>query len=132
MLELAKIKINDTMELPMRCDLYVLNMIQQKFGNIEDFEKKLVGIKEVNGMVYRCEPSVEAVATALPLMVMEGIEIENELNGKNYDIKTARHLIALTTRNYRELAEELHEEMKRCFQTKKGDPSRSRAKKVRK
>lgn len=119
MLELAKIKINETTELPIHCDLYVLDMIQQKFGSVEDFEKKLIGIKEDNGKVHRCEPSIDTVIQAFTLMVMEGIEIENELNGKQFDIKSAKYLIASTTRNYRELAAELHEEMRRCFQTKK-------------
>lgn len=119
MFELTHIKINDTIELPIKCDLYVLNMLQQEYGSIEEFEMKLVGLKEKDGKTYRVEPSVNAVAHALPLMVMEGMDIEKELNGRHYDVKSVKHLIALTTRNYRELAKELHEEMKRCFQTKK-------------
>lgn len=126
MLEIAKIRINDSLELPIRCDLYVLDMIQQKFGSIEEFEKKLIGIREEDGKACRCEPSVEAVASALSLMVIEGMDIEKELNGKDYDIKTVKHLMALTTRNYRELAAELHEEFRRCFQTKKEKPSRTK------
>ncbi len=119
MVELARIKVNDTLELPLRCDLYVLDMLQEKFGSVEAFEKQLLGIKEENGEIIRCEPSVQAVATALPLMIMEGIDIDKDLNGVQYDIKSVKHLIALTTRNYRELAAELHNEMKRSFQTKK-------------
>ena len=118
MLELTRIKINDTMELPIKCDLYVLDMLQQEFGSIEEFEKKLLGIREEDGKNVTCEPSVNAVAHALPLMVMEGMDIEKELNGRHYEIKSVKHLIALTTRNYRELAAELHAEMRRCFAKK--------------
>lgn len=128
MLEITRIRINDTQELPIRCDLYVLDMIQQKYGSIEEFEKKLIGIREEDGREYRCEPSVEAVASALSLMAIEGMDIEKELNGRDYDVKTVKHLMACTTRNYRELAMELHEEFRRCFQTKKEKPSRTKKK----
>ena len=118
MLELKKIKINETIELPIRCDLYVLDMLQQEFGSIEEFEKKLLGIREENGKSVVGEPSVNAVAHALPLMIMEGMDIDKEINGRHYEINTVKHLIALTTRNYRELAAELHAEMRRCFAKK--------------
>lgn len=118
MIELAKIKINETLELPIRCDLYVLDMLQQEFGSIEEFEKKLLGIREENEQTVVGEPSVNAVAHALPLMIMEGLDIDRELNGRSYEVKSVKHLIAMTTRNYRELAAELHAEMRRCFAKK--------------
>lgn len=116
---LSRIRISDTLELPIKCDLYVLDMIQQKYGTVTDFEMKLAGLRQDGKEIVKCEPSANAVAFALPLMVMEGMDIEKEEKGITYDIATERELLNAVTRDFRIIAQELHAEMKRCFQVKK-------------
>lgn len=122
-MEVSRIKISENFELPMKCDLYVLDMIQQEYGTIMNFEKQLAGIKEYGegeeAKLVRVEPSAGAVAFALPLMVLEGMKIEKEEKEVNYKVNTEKEIISSVTRDFRMIAYDLHEEMKRCFAVKK-------------
>ena len=120
------IRLSEDIELPYKCDLYVLDMIQQKYGTIVEFEKQLIGIKTVpdkdeNGNPInkdiKVEPSISAILFALPLMIREGLEIE-QVNGE-HPFKTNLDIISVVTRDYRAIADDLHSELKNCFKIKK-------------
>lgn len=64
--------------LKIAIDLNVLAEIQEQYGSIAEFERKLRGLRpsEEEGKFYLGEPSAKAIAFILPLMVNEGFEIE--------------------------------------------------------
>ena len=90
-------------EYPIKCDLYVLECIQDKYGAIEKFEKGIRFREEVDGMVpkknadgtpaldengkeimipgkvweYK-DPDMKMLNHGLELMINEGIDIQNE------------------------------------------------------
>ena len=122
----STIRIAENIELPYKCDLYVLEKIQEKYGTVLDFERQLIGKKIVqekdeNGDLIEkevfTEPSISAVNFALPLMVKEGLEIE-QISG-DYPFKTDRQILSAATRNYRYIAYDLHNEFANCFKVKK-------------
>ena len=59
-------------------DLNVLAEVQEQYGTISEFERKLRGLTpaEEKGHFYIGEPSAKAIAFILPLMINEGFEIE--------------------------------------------------------
>lgn len=123
-MEIARIKLSDTLEVPFRCDLYVLNAIQKQYGTIEAFEKELVGLYEGKDTgeekKYEVrEPSIKAMLFALPLMVREGFRAEHEENGRQIPDMNDMQLVLGIRRDYRLIAEDMHEEMRRCFGVKK-------------
>ena len=84
---------------PIKCDMAVLEQIQEKYGDLQGFEKKIYrfhptldenGVKVTNeeGLAVGTldYPDVGAVADALFWMVSEGLEIEAEAADKNIDI----------------------------------------------
>lgn len=120
-MEIARIRLNDALEVPFRCDLYVLNEIQKHFGTIEQFECELVGIKanEADAVAEIGEPSVKAILYVLPMMIREGFKAEQEENGRPMPEYNDVHMILSISRNYRLIADDIHEEMRRCFGIKK-------------
>lgn len=125
-MEIARIKLSDTYEVPFRCDLYVLNAIQDKYGTIEAFERELVGLhekegsKDVSGDEYEMrEPSIKAVLFALPMMVREGFRAEKEENDREIPDMNDMQLVLNIRRDYRLIANDIHEELGRCFGIKK-------------
>lgn len=125
-MEIARIKLSKTLELPFRCDLYVLNAIQNQYGTIEAFERELVGMYKKENSVgttkddYEMrEPSIKAVLFALPMMVREGFRAEKEENGRDIPDMNDMQLVLNIRRDYRLIAEDIHEELRRCFDVKK-------------
>lgn len=133
-MEVARIKLSDTLEVPFRCDLYVLNAIQNQYGTIEAFERELVGMykkedagegTEADAYEMR-EPSIKAVLFAFPLMVREGFRAEKEENGREIPDMNDMQLVLGIRRDYRLIAEDMHEELRRCFGVKKKKEPRKR------
>ena len=119
-MEISRIKLNDTLEVPIRCDLYVLSAIQNHFGTIEQFECDLMGIKKSDDSIAEIgEPSIKAILFALPMMIREGFNAEFEENGVPVPEYKDMQMILNISRNYRLIAEDMHEEMRRCFGVKK-------------
>ena len=117
---LNKIVLSEELTLPIKCDLYVLDVIQQRYGTVVEFERQLVGIKmDENGQETLTEPSISAITFALPLMIAEGMDIADEKNKTAYPKMTDKQIISSITRNYRAIAEDMHLELKRCFEIKK-------------
>lgn len=120
----AKIKLAADIEVPIKCDLYVLQEIQDEYETVVKFEKQLLGIEtvmdkdeegnDVEKQVLR-EPKPSAVMFALVSMVREGYAIE----GVDMPFKNSRELIASVTRDYRAIAKDIHNEFRNCFQIKK-------------
>ena len=125
-MEITRIRLSKTLEVPFRCDLYVLNAIQNQYGTIEAFERELVGMyrKEDSGDTaddaYEMrEPSIKAVLFALPVMVREGFRAEKEENGRDIPDINDMQLVLNIQRDYRLIADDIHEELRRCFGVKK-------------
>lgn len=109
-------------KVPLWCDLFVLNEIQDRYGTINAFEKKLLGISEkmVAGEIqrYKVEPSTEAVLFVLPLMIKEGYKKAEQLGEKIQKVDAEQTILDMDI-SYEVLAQLLHQEFKRCFATKK-------------
>lgn len=130
-MEISRIQLSKTLEVPFRCDLYVLNAIQNQYGTIETFERELVGMYPKEGSdsmeegAYEMrEPSIKALLFALPMMVREGFRAEKEENGRDIPDMNDMQLVLNIRRDYRLIADDIHEEMRRCFGVKK-EESRS-------
>lgn len=109
---------------PIKIDLNVLEVIQEKYGDIVTFERELLGLKpqkdESGDTVFElCPPSIGAIKTVLPLMVNEGMAIEAEMTGKPYEPLSELQVISGCEIAYNVLADIIHEEFKRCFRVKK-------------
>ena len=70
---------------PIKCDLAVLEAAQDAYGSLTEFERKLLGLppetdKKKETKVSR-EPSMKTVRFILPLMVNEGLDLENAKEG---------------------------------------------------
>ena len=134
-----------TKKLPIKCDFNVLQVVQEEFGTLKQFEQKLIGMNPVldkNGdPVYEIkngvesvkftttEPNLHAIAVALPLMINEG-RIQAEAQGEtpiDFDYKTA---IAEADFSIVEVAVDLHSEYRRCFDRKKLKASKRTATKT--
>lgn len=119
---ITKIRINEELELPIRCDLDALCNIQERYGTVREFEQRLIGIKKIEKdgkeQLVRDEPDIETVKFALITFIHEGFEIEKSF-GNEYPKYTDKQIIASIEIDYNLLAFELHEEMRRCFKIKK-------------
>lgn len=125
-MEISRIQLSKTLEVPFRCDLYVLNAIQNQYGTIEAFERELVGMYPKEGSdsaaedAYEMrEPSIKALLFALPMMVREGFRAEKEENGRDIPDMNDMQLVLNIRRDYRLIADDIHEELRRCFGVKK-------------
>lgn len=131
-MEISRIQLSKTLEVPFRCDLYVLNAIQNQYGTIEAFERELVGMypKEGSGSAgdaYEMrEPSIKALLFALPMMVREGFRAEKEENGRDIPDMNDMQLVLNIRRDYRLIADDIHEELRRCFGVKKKKSPKAR------
>lgn len=143
-MKLNKIDIGGT-KYPLLCDLNVLETIQTEFGTVNEFERKLLGLeyaKDAEGnQIYKeddtpamklVEPSIRAIKIALVEMVNEGIAYEAYSQGKSWEMLDDLEVLALCTIPYRELADILHDEYKRCFLTKKPMPRETKRTKSQK
>ena len=119
-----------TKKLPIKCDFNILQILQEEFGTLKNFEQKLIGMVPVldkdGNQVYEnetmkfttTEPNLRAIAVALPLMINEG-KIQAQAQGEtetDFDYKTA---IAEADFSIIEVAVDLHNEYRRCFDRKK-------------
>lgn len=121
-------------KIPIKCDFAVLQLIQEEFGTLKNFEQKLIGMIPVldkdGNTVYETkngvetikfkttEPSLKAIALALPIMINEGKKQMEEQGEEptDFDYKKA---IAEADFSIIDVALEIHNEYRRCFDRKK-------------
>ena len=129
-------------KLPIKCDFNCLQILQENFETLKSFEQKLIGINPVldkNGEpIYiidsdgeetikfkTTEPNLKAIALALPLFINEGrnqARIQGEDTLEDFDYKAA---IKEADFSIIDVAVELHNEYRRCFDRKKLKASRA-------
>lgn len=118
--------------LPIKMDLNVLEHIQNEFGTVNEFERKILGLEiardEKGKVIYdenekpvmiATEPSVKAIIAALPSMINEGLAIEAEEMGKSWEAVSDLWVQANCNIAFETLADIIHKEFKRCFEIKK-------------
>lgn len=117
---------------PYKIDLNVLETIQEEYGSISQFEMDLLGYRfrtDENGdpvytengepVMYKAEPSVRAIKAVLPAAINEGLAIEAEALRREFEPVQEEKVFRDCNISYELLARMLHEEFKRCFETKK-------------
>ena len=121
-------------KIPIKCDFNVLQIIQEEFGTLKQFEQKLIGMKPIldknSDPVYEIkdgvetvkftttEPNLRAIAVALPLMINEG-KIQAESQGDKIPDIDYKAAIKEADFSIIEVAVDLHKEYRRCFDRKK-------------
>lgn len=116
---------------PIRCDILVLEKIQEKYDSLDDFESKLMTwepdldeegnkIREENGDVkYHGKlPDAKALNDALYWMVSEGEAVEAEEEGRKPEVITREGIARKVDLTPMELSNQLHDEFYRCFKSK--------------
>lgn len=116
---------------PVKCDLVVLEKIQDEFGSLDVFEKKIYTwipvldeagekIRDENGNVETefQMPDIPTVNTALFFMVNEGEEIAAEKEGREPRSYSRNEIARKVDISPVRLALKLHEEYYRCFELK--------------
>ena len=128
-------------EYPIKCDLLVLERIQDKYKDLAEFENKLSGFvpgvdedgeytRNEEGRIigYYGEPNMEALGDFLEWTVEEGIDIDREENGSEMETPERKKLIRSVDLAPRELMEILREEFRRCFERKNGKTTQTKSK----
>lgn len=123
---------------PIKCDILVLEKIQDKYTELSEFENKIRGFYpkiDEDGLVERNEdglivgisttPDIKALKDALIWMVEEGIEIVNEESPEEYTLPLGTQLFRMVDIPPKELGEILHEEFNRCFVRKNAGTTQS-------
>lgn len=126
---------------PFKCDMLVLERIQDKYKDLAEFENKLSGFvpgvdedgeytRNDEGRIigYYGEPNMEALGDFLAWTIEEGIEIEREESGAEMEIPERKKLIRSVDLAPRELMEILREEFSRCFKRKNGKTTQTKPK----
>ena len=116
---------------PVKCDLVVLEKIQDEFGSLDTIETKIypwVPILDAEGEKVMDEegnvetefqmPDIPAVNTALFFMVNEGEEIAAEKEGREPRSYSRNEIARKVDISPVRLALKLHEEYYRCFELK--------------
>ena len=130
-IELNHININGT-EYPLHCDFNVLEIIQDKFTSVNQFERDLLGLtplRDENGDLQRDEsgsilnsqgePKIKAIVYGLYLMIREGQRIDARQTGKEWEELPLDVIREECTVPFTDIADILHETFKRCFNVKK-------------
>ena len=128
-------------EYPIKCDMLVLEQIQDKYGDLAEFENKFTGfVPEKNedgeytrneeGRIvgYYGEPDMSALGDLLFWMVEEGIDIEREEQGTELKVPERKKLIRSVDLAPRELMEPLRKEFSRCFERKNAKTTQTKSK----
>lgn len=115
---------------PLKCDILVLEKIQEEYGNLSKFENGIRGfipnLDENGEIVINDEglmvgttgtPDIKMLNKALIWMIREGIEIAKD-EGKEYPEFTDKALLRKVDITPRELGTVIHEEFIRCFARK--------------
>lgn len=116
-------------EYPIKCDMLVLEQIQNEYGSIAKFEKEIIawepmldengeevlndsGIRKVKSKL----PSAKAVNDALYWMITEGMEIEAAKKNESFKVLKREELLRRIDMAYMKLVNLVHDEFSRCFE----------------
>lgn len=117
---------------PIKCDLLVLEAIQEKFGSIDAFENGIMiwepkldengepVIEDGKEVMQGRIPDMKPLNEGLYLMVKEGEAIRAEEVGEPQREITKEKIIRKVDMSPRELARLIHDEFYRCFYIKNG------------
>ena len=109
-------------QVPLWCDIFVLNEIQEKYGSIGTFERRLIGVPEdaeKDWKGIRKEQSIAAIIFALELMIQDGYKKADMLEGCATSHEDPKALLMDIDIPFSDLSDIVHETYKRCFQSKK-------------
>lgn len=118
---LSYITVRDR-QIPLWCDIFALNEIQEKYGSIGSFERRLIGVPEDAGKDWRGirkEPDVAVIIFALELMIREGYKKADMLEEGVTPHEDPKVLLMDIDIPFSELSDIVHGVYKRCFQSKK-------------
>lgn len=117
---------------PIKMDLNVLEIIQNEYGTINEFERDILGYKfakdEKGRQIFNedgdprmilGEVSIRAIKTALPAMINEGLAIEADEKGKEFEAVEESFIFRNCNVSFELLGKMIHEEFRRCFEVKK-------------
>lgn len=122
-------------KLPIKCNFSVLQRLQEEFGTLKQFEQKLIGMNPVldekGDFIYEInaagqevikyttsEPSLKAIGLALPIMINEG-KLQAERQGDEIEDFDYKEAIKEADFSIIDVAVDLHNEYRRCFDRKK-------------
>lgn len=118
-------------EYPIYCDLFVLSKIQEKM-DINDFERGIVGaeiVRDENGDPEHEEDGrlklvfgkydINALIMGLTLMINEGLMIDSEQTGKEYEPVDEKYLGRVCDMPLINLSNTVHKAFGRCLVAKK-------------
>lgn len=130
-IELNEIEINGT-KYPIYCDLNVLDLIQENFESVNEFERGILGLKPLrnkDGELMRddtgaliqesTEPKIKAIVFGLFVMVREGQRIRQRETGEEQELIQKEDIMEGCRTSFLELAEIVRTEFNKCFQFKK-------------
>lgn len=114
---------------PLKCDILVLEKIQEEYGDLTEFENNLTGFvpkRDEEGEIVRNEegfmvgvygiPDAKTLRKALMWMVQEGLEIEGtQMEITEVDIARKVDMSPV------ELGNILRDEFSKCFERKNGE-----------
>lgn len=105
-------------EYPIRFDYMTLKAVSEKYPSIHKFEMELLGLEsdgfDENGiekLKKAHDPSISCLIFLTPLMV------NTALDYLNIEMVDEKQIVKEIDLNFIELANILHEEMNRCFQS---------------
>ena len=140
-IKLNEIEINGT-KYPIYCDLNVLDLIQENFESVNEFERGILGLvplRDKNGELMRDdtgallqeqhEPKIKTVAFGLFVMIREGQRIQKRETGEDVELIQKEDIMEGCRISFIELAEIVRTEFNRCFTIKKKENKTSKSKK---
>lgn len=139
-IELPTIELNGE-EFPFYCDLYVLDKIQEKM-DLNDFERSVIGakiIRDKNGdpeydenkrikLVFD-KYDIDTLVFGMTLMINEGLTIEADQDGKEYEPVTEKYIGRICDLPLVEMSKTVHEAFGRCCSSKKNKPKTTKSRK---
>lgn len=131
-IDIPKIMI-DGEQYPIYCDLYVLSKIQDRM-DINDWERGILGVAIVrdndgnpvlqeNGRIELTygKYDIDALILGLTLMINEGLLIDSEQTGKEYEPVNEKYIGRVCDLPLVELSNTVHSAFGRCLTSKKNE-----------
>lgn len=112
-------------DIPILCSLSVLEKIQEKYGSIEEYAKKICKTKEnENGERVFADalPDVAAIYYTLPLMIDEGVTVYNEEHKIKMDSLKPEYIYRHYETPLRLIGWTLYQELMRSIHAPKRQP----------
>lgn len=137
-IDINEVEINGK-QYPIYCDLNVLELIQDNFVSINQFERDILGltpIRDENGELVRDdngalkqmqgEPKIKAIAFGLYVMIREGQRIKQRETGEEVEYITQEDIREGCRESFLKLSEIVRTEFNRCFTIKKKESNRKK------